>query len=152
MFVFIFIVWIILNSRITLEIVLLGLVLTALVYLFANRFLGFTFKTELRIFKKAGLFLHYCGVLFIEVVKAAVHMMVIVLNKKKIVHQTIVYFDVDLKTDFAKMMLANSITLTPGTITVSVDGKQFTVHCIDKSMIDGITNSRFVQLLHKMEV
>ena len=48
-------------------------------------------------------------------------------------------------------MLANSITLTPGTITVSLEGDTYCVHCLDKSMAEGIESSIFVQKLHRIE-
>ena len=62
-----------------------------------------------------------------------------------------VYFDTDLKTGTAKMLLANSITLTPGTITVSVEGNRFCVHCLDRELADGVEDSVFVELLKEME-
>ena len=49
------------------------------------------------------------------------------------------------------MIMANSITLTPGTITASVDGNTYTVHCLSREMIDGIESSTFVRLLQKLE-
>ena len=48
-------------------------------------------------------------------------------------------------------MLANSITLTPGTITVSVEGDKFLVHCLDKELAAGLEDSVFVELLEEME-
>ena len=43
-------------------------------------------------------------------------------------------FDSHLKSDIARTTFANSITLTPGTITVSVNVMGgFSVHCIDRS-------------------
>ena len=56
-----------------------------------------------------------------------------------------------LKTDTARVVLANSITLTPGTITVTLEGDEFVVHCLDKELADGIENSVFVALLRRME-
>ena len=49
------------------------------------------------------------------------------------------------------MLLANSITLTPGTITVSVEGNRFCVHCLDWELADGVEDSVFVELLKEME-
>ena len=57
----------------------------------------------------------------------------------------------DLKTETARVILANSITLTPGTITVSLAGNELLVHCLDKSLSQGMEDSVFVQLLKKME-
>jgi multicomponent Na+:H+ antiporter subunit E len=49
----------------------------------------------------------------------------------------IVKFDPRLKTDRARMMLANSITLTPGTLTVDVDDDGvFYVHAINLTSAD----------------
>ena len=63
----------------------------------------------------------------------------------------IVYFDTDFKTGIAKVFLANSITLTPGTITVSVEENRFCVHCLDKELAEGLEDSVFVELLREME-
>ncbi len=63
----------------------------------------------------------------------------------------IVKFKTDLKTDMAKAVLANSITLTPGTITISVEGDEFTVHALDRDLVQGISESVFVKRLRRME-
>jgi len=39
--------------------------------------------------------------------------------------------DTDLKGDFAKLMLANSITLTPGTLSVDIKDQSIYVHTVD---------------------
>ena len=49
------------------------------------------------------------------------------------------------------MVLANSITLTPGTITIRMEGNEFYVHCLDKEFAEGMESSIFVELLSKME-
>ena len=61
------------------------------------------------------------------------------------------YFDTDFKTGLARVLLANSITLTPGTITVSVEDDRFCVHCLDKELAEGMETSVFVKLLKEME-
>ena len=37
----------------------------------------------------------------------------------------------DLKGDFAKLTLANSITLTPGTLSVDIDGNDIYIHTVN---------------------
>ena len=64
---------------------------------------------------------------------------------------SIVRFHTDLKSESAKVLLANSITMTPGTITASLDGDEYVVHCLDKSLAAGIDESIFVAQLRKME-
>ena len=46
------------------------------------------------------------------------------------VRPQVVRFRTHLKTDFAKWVFANSITLTPGTVTIKIDGDEFLVHAI----------------------
>lgn len=151
MLLILFVLWIVFNSAITIEICVIGLVIVAMLYFFMHKFMDYRIKKDKHIFRCIGFGICYIGVLIYEILKSNFKVMRIVLNKNIPVHQTVVHFDVPLHTEFAKAVLANSITLTPGTITVSVDGGRYTVHCLDKSMIDGIESSRFVKLLRKME-
>ena len=57
----------------------------------------------------------------------------------------------DLKKDTSKVALANSITITPGTITVNVSDDVVCVHALDASMADGIDECDFVVKLREME-
>ena len=61
------------------------------------------------------------------------------------------FFDVDIQSEFLRFVLANSITLTPGTITVDVDDNHFCVHALDYTLAEGIEDSVFIKLLRKME-
>lgn len=61
------------------------------------------------------------------------------------------HFTSDLKSGLARVILANSITLTPGTITVGLEGSDFYVHCLDREFAKGMESSVFVELLRKME-
>ena len=63
----------------------------------------------------------------------------------------IVKVHTNLKTETARVILANSITLTPGTITVSLTEQELLVHCLDKSLAEGMEDSEFVRLLEAME-
>lgn len=62
-----------------------------------------------------------------------------------------VTFKTKLKSDFTRMLLANSITLTPGTITVSLKGDEYTIHCLDESLSEGLENSDFEKALMKLD-
>ncbi len=42
----------------------------------------------------------------------------------------IIRFKTSLKSDFARFVLGNSITLTPGTVTLKITGDEFTVHAL----------------------
>jgi multicomponent Na+:H+ antiporter subunit E len=49
------------------------------------------------------------------------------------------------------VLLANSITLTPGTYTLFQDKDHFVVHCLRREYAEGMDNSTFVELLRKVK-
>ncbi len=72
----------------------------------------------------------------------------------KDVDPAIVKFRTALKSDFARYLLANSITLTPGTITVKILGDEFYVHSISKLSTDGLDGrmEQFIAWIFEDEV
>lgn len=54
-----------------------------------------------------------------------------VLHPERPINPGIVEIKTDLTNDIAKFVLANSITLTPGTMSVDVKGDRFYIHWID---------------------
>lgn len=54
-----------------------------------------------------------------------------VLSPKIPLNPGFVKISTDLKGDFAKLTLANSITLTPGTLSVDIDGSDIYIHTVD---------------------
>lgn len=151
MYLLIFVLWLIFNGKLTLEIVLFGLALTAALGLLAKLLLGYGPKKELRIYRMLPLFLVYLAVLFWEVFKANLSTMGRVLRGRRSVEPTLVRIRVDLRTDFARYILANSITLTPGTLTVESKGNLLTIHCLHPSLLENTENGVFVRLLRRME-
>lgn len=82
---------------------------------------------------KLFAWLHYLLVFFpYELVKSNIQVAIAVLTPQKSLKPGIVAVPIDLKTDWGIVLLANSITLTPGTITldISKDKKIIYVHCI----------------------
>ncbi|MBO5033590.1 MAG: Na+/H+ antiporter subunit E [Lachnospiraceae bacterium] len=151
MYLLFFLLWIIFNGRITTEIVLFGIVIAAALYWFICKFMDFSPKRELMYLKKGGYLIQYLYYLIKEIVAANFATMKLVCSSSKVVEPVLVEFDTHFKNDTSKFLLANSITLTPGTITVSIQGDRFTVHCLDKTLAEGLESSVFVKLLEKME-
>lgn len=76
----------------------------------------------------------YVPWLIVQIFAANLHVMVLVFHPKmmELINPKIIKFDSRLESDYARMLFANSITLTPGTITVDVTVLgRFSVHCID---------------------
>ena len=106
---------------------------------------------RLQLPQRAFVVIRYLWVLVKEIVKANVSVLKIIFSPELQPEPGFVYFDTDFSTGMAKMLLANSITLTPGTITVSVEGDRFCVHCLDQELAEGVEDSVFVELLKEME-
>ena len=75
--------------------------------------------------------LAYVTVLFWEVMRANVDVAYRVLHPRMPIRPGIVVIKTSLKSDIAKLILANSITLTPGTFTLDVIGDELLVHWIN---------------------
>ena len=79
-------------------------------------------------------FAGYIPWLLYQVFLANLHVLYLAFHPrmKSLIDPQIIEFDSRLTSDIARTTFANSITLTPGTITVSVSVMGlFTVHCID---------------------
>lgn len=151
MFLVFYLLWIIFNGQFTWEIAILGLFVVALIYAFICKFMDWSFKKDLHMMKFAMFMFGYLLVLIWEIIKANVMTIRMIFTQKYEREPVLVTFKTKIKTPFLRVLLANSITLTPGTITVSLDEEEFTVHALDKDFADGIEDSVFVKLLEKAE-
>ena len=146
-----FLLWVIFNGNFTLEICLFGIVIAAAVFAFTCKFLDDSVALEISNLKKLGKFLRYVCVLIIEIVKANFTVIPMILSEREEIEPALIRFQSNLKTPAARAFLANAITLTPGTITVHLQGAEYVVHCLDESLADGIDDSVFVKLLSELE-
>ncbi|MCI8727056.1 MAG: Na+/H+ antiporter subunit E [Hungatella sp.] len=151
MFLLFFAVWVVLNGKVTLEICLFGLGISAALFYFICNYMDYSIRREILLFRLVPLFARYFWVLVQEIVKANVAVFKLIISPELQPEPAIVYFNTDLKTGLAKVLLANSITLTPGTITVSVEDNRFCVHCLDRELAEGLEDSAFVELLKEIE-
>ena len=72
-----------------------------------------------------------------EIFKSNVRVARIILAPRLRVDPSIVHFRASQKTDLGRFIYANSITLTPGTVTTGIVADDFEVHAIVQSEIDG---------------
>ena len=151
MFLLFFFVWIVFNGRITAEIVTIGILVSVIVFAFFCKFMDYSFQKEMLFYQRGVFFLGYLYLLMKEIVKANLAVTHLILTQKEVMEPVLVTFKTNLKSETAKVILANSITLTPGTITVSLEGDELMVHCLDRSLAEGMETSSFVKMLEKME-
>lgn len=144
--------WVILSEKYNLQTIIIGIIAC-----FSIAFLNSKFtKTSgagngKLLLKKAKYLTLYILVLLKEIVIANIEVAKTVLSPKMNISPCMVSITTKLKTDFYKTLLANSITLTPGTITVALEGNTLTIHCLKKDYIDGLENSKFEEILLKVE-
>ncbi len=86
-----------------------------------------------------GRLLLYAPWLAGQVVLSSLQIAWVVLHPKMPIRPRIVQFDTPLPHTLARLTLANSITLTPGTITLDVEGDTFTVHALTTSSAEALT-------------
>lgn len=151
MYLLLYCFWVILNGRLTREVLLLGLFVVAGVGVLAWVLFGYTPKREWRIDRKLPLFAVYVFVLLWEILKANWNMLAVIVSARSSIEPALVTYRTGLKTGFGRFILANSITLTPGTITVRMEGDTLTVHCIRRSMLDISPDGVFERWIRRLE-
>lgn len=139
-FIVMLVTWILLSGKFDLFHLSLGVISCLLVAYFSSDLLfqSVDFKT-LR--TQWPLFALYIPWLLLEVLKANIHVMKLVFHPRMmdLIDPRIIKFRSKLKGDIALVTLANSITLTPGTITVYVtEYGDFEVHVIDKPSAESL--------------
>ena len=138
-FVLMFITWIVLSGKFDSLLLGLGVISSLLIAYFFHDLLFPDMGPGVgRVFSR---FSKYTPWLILEIVKANFHLLYLVFHPrmKDLIDPHIIDFKTNLESDMAITTLANSITLTPGTITItaSSDGA-FRVHAIDKPSAEAL--------------
>lgn len=145
--------WLIFSERLTADTIIAGLIVVALVTFFLYR-LGMWNPAREKLFLTRIIpFIGFLFRLVFEVCKANVHMIGVVLsdNPDARISPRLVAHRTKLRTAKGRVALANSITLTPGTVTVDVGDDCVYVHAIDAYAYDGLTHSVLEKRLERME-
>jgi len=87
-----------------------------------------------------GRVLFYIPWLIWQIVVASLQVAAVVLNPKMPIDPALLRFKTKLPNTSAKVILGNSITLTPGTITVQIKGDEFLVHALMEASSSGIVD------------
>lgn len=151
MFICFFALWVVLNGKWTTEIGVFGLVFATLAYAFTWKYMGYSPKVDIALVRRVPSAVRYGANLIVEIIKANLVVCKMILKSDFVPEPQLVQFDVDLKKNRHLVALANSITLTPGTITVDLHDNHFLVHALDASLVEGLDDGGFVQQLMKME-
>ncbi|MDD6058582.1 MAG: Na+/H+ antiporter subunit E [Clostridiales bacterium] len=149
--IMLFVMWMVFNGRITWDVIVTGAIISALLTWFLRRFTSWGLQKDLLYVKKSGQILGFLLRLVLEVLKANVHVIALVLSADPKIQPQIVYRRTKAKTAAGKVALANSITLTPGTITIDVGDDWICVHAIDDSSAAGLEDSWSERKIERLE-
>ena len=105
---------------------LVSVILTIILAKLVNYTIDYRFPVKLLVFIFA-----YLPVFTWQLILSNIDVAKRVLSPKIPLNPGFVKIKTDLKGDFAKLALANSITLTPGTLSVDVQGEYLYIHTID---------------------
>lgn len=142
LFAGLFLFWLLLNASLATDIIAVGLIASLLIALLFGRSLSVfaEFRATPRAFATAVVYIVY----FIkELVKSNLRLAAIVLSPSLPLKPGIVKVRTKLKSRMGRLLLANSITLTPGTLTVELDGEWLYIHwvTVESAAIDAATEN-----------
>ena len=80
----------------------------------------------------------YLPWLFKEILLSNLAVAKVILDPKLPIHPRLLRIAVSQKTDVGQVIYANSITLTPGTVTLDVRDNQFLVHALTTESAEGL--------------
>lgn len=127
--------WLLLNGSLAGDVLLVGVVAAlfiAILFRGGRSILsGFHF-TPHAIFATAGYLMFFLA----ELVKANLHIARVVLTPSLPISPAIVKVRTRLQSPMGRLLLANSITLTPGTLTVEINGEWLYIHWVNAEATD----------------
>ena len=147
-----FLIWLGINSSMKTDVLTAGIIITVITSLF---YLGSGMFTEVRLTPRALVALIAWLVVFlIELIKSNIDVMSRVVTPKVRINPAIVEVKTKLKSPLGRLALANSITLTPGTLTADIVGDTLFIHWIDASSTDveGATEKIVAKFERHLEV
>jgi len=132
-----FLIWVALTDIRDGQEVIAALIIAVIVSLLAGHLLITTEKTKHLIHRLFSAFIYFIKFLW-EMIKANIHVAYLVAHPLMPIKPGIVKIKTKLTKDSGLTVLANSITLTPGTLTIDIDkdNQELYIHWIDVKTID----------------
>ncbi len=123
-------------------------------YLLAASVLTLIFAIKLKLLPQKNIFkistIFYCLWLLKEIVLSAWAVSRIAWRKHIILQPNLEPINTIQTSDVGIVVYANSITLTPGTVTLSVEGKHLLVHALDNDFMAGLQTGEMDKRVKKI--
>jgi len=129
-FIALFLLWIGFTSSFHLQEIIIGAFVSLIITSFAYKSFS---ETALSFFHPKRFFyiIKYLAVFTIALIKSNFDVAFRVISPSLPINPGIVKYTTKLKSDIAKVILANSITLTPGTLTIDIVDDALHIHWLD---------------------
>ena len=88
--------------------------------------------------------------LFLRILQSSLHLTRLILHPSLPIAPKLIQYRTKLRGDFPIVLLCNSITLTPGTITVEVNGQDLIVHAMDEVSSQDLVKDQFERKLARV--
>ena len=150
MFPILLMLWFIFSGSLTASNAIKGVIICALITLLCLKYMNYQPRKVYKIYLKIPKVLRYLCILFKEIIVSNLVVFKLVWSSDK-PEPVLVRFRSRLKTDAAKVLVANSITLTPGTFTVGLKDDLYLVHALDASLAEGIETGVFFREAERLE-
>jgi multicomponent Na+:H+ antiporter subunit E len=150
LFAFLYIFWLLLSGYFTAFLMIAGAGSALAVVWFAHRMDVIDAEGHPVHFGPKALL--YWPWLIKEIIKSGWSVSRIILSPKLPISPTMISFTPSQKTKVGLVVHANSITLTPGTITVQAGLTEFLVHGITRESAEGVIDSEMDQRVTALEV
>lgn len=86
-----------------------------------------------------------------EIVKSNIEVIRLIYQRRPAIEPSVFKVRVSQKSDLFKVLYANSITMTPGTITIEIEDDEFTVHALTRSFREGVESGEMDRRVRSLE-
>lgn len=151
---FLAVIWLLLSGHYTLLLISFGVLSVALVVLLALRMDVVDHEGHPLHLNSQALVIYWCWLLK-EIFVSNIYVCRLILSPAMPISPTVIALRSSQSSDLARVIFANSITLTPGTVTIDVDGDITEVHAITeeaaRSLLQGSMDARVTALESRSE-
>jgi len=142
--------WIFLSGKFSFILLLSGVISSLLVSYMSNDLLIGNGDIKLG-FIRTIRFIRFLPWLLWQIVLANIDLALRTLHPKMPINPILINIKNNLKSDLGMVILANSITLTPGTVTIDVNENKFLIHVISEKAAQSLISGEMQARVKKIE-
>ena len=147
----ILIFWLLISGAFDWQHIFTGIIIAVLLTFFWSQLTHTEYGETRFTWRQTRIFLRYIFFLGLEIIKANFIVAFIVLSPKMPISPGLVVLKITLKKSLPRVFYANSITMTPGTISVDLDGDRLLVHGMTRHHAFGVRSWYLYDIMKDLE-